>query len=134
MHIHDRQSQKHKIAQGKGVGYVRVVDQACTNLERVSCIVKKARELSMDFDVLKFESVADQADECNIKESSTLSQAQVKSLKNISRLYLASAGTEEGIQYIHTMNPLMSKILAHAEFVEADITKQRNTFMPSGCF
>ena len=28
-----------------------VVDQACTNLERVSCIVKKARELSMDFDV-----------------------------------------------------------------------------------
>ena len=23
---------------------------------------------------------------------------------------------------MHTMNPLMSKILAHAEFVEADIT------------
>ena len=112
-----------EIAQGKGVGYVPgVVDQACTNLERVSHIVKKAREPSMDFDVLKFESVADQADECDIKESCTLSQAQVKSLKNISRPYLASAGIEDGIQYIHTMNPLMSKILARAEFVETDIT------------
>ena len=71
----------------------------------------------MDFDVLKFESVADQADECDIKESCTLSQALVKSLKNISRPYLASAGIEDGIQYIHTMNPLMSKVLARAEFL-----------------
>ena len=49
-------------------------------------------------------------------------QAQVKSLKNISRPYLASAGIEDGIWYVHTMNPLMSKVLAHADFVEADIT------------
>ena len=77
----------------------------------------------------KFESVADQADECDIQESCTLSQAQVKSLKNISRPYLASAGIQDGIQYVHTTNPLMSKILAHAEFVEADITKQRNTLI-----
>ena len=66
----------------------------------------------MDFDVLKFESVADQADECDIKESSTLSQAQVKSLKNISRLYLASAGIEEGIQYIHSVSDQISTTFA----------------------
>ena len=55
------------------VGYVPgVVDQACTNLKKVSRIVKKAREPSMDFDVLKFESVADQVDECDIKELCTL--------------------------------------------------------------
>ena len=73
--------------------------------------MKKAREPSKGFDVLKFESVADQADECDIQHSCTLSQAQVKSLKNISRPYLASAGIEDGIQYIHTVNPLMSKFL-----------------------
>ena len=58
----------------------------------------------MDFDVLKFESVADQADECDIKESCTLSQAQVKSLKNISRPYLASAGIEDAWNSVHTYN------------------------------
>jgi len=49
-----------EIAQGKGIGYVPgVVDQACTNLERIACIVKKARQPSKDFDVLTFESVAE---------------------------------------------------------------------------
>jgi len=36
-----------EIAQGEGIGYVPgVVDQACTNLERVARIVKKARQPS----------------------------------------------------------------------------------------
>ncbi len=43
-------------------------------------------------DVLTFESVPDQADKCDIQQSSVLSQAQVNSLKKISRPYLASAG------------------------------------------
>ncbi len=67
-----------EIAQGKGLGYVPgVVDKACANLERVSRITKKAREPSKDFDVLTFELVADQADRCDIQQSSVLSQAQV---------------------------------------------------------
>jgi len=84
--------------------------------------MKKARQPSKDFDVLTFESVADQADKCDVEQSCVLSQTQVKSLKKISRPYLASAEIEDGIQYIHTINPLMSKTLVHAEFVEADIT------------
>ena len=35
---------------------------------------------------------------------------------------LVSAGIENGNRYILTMNPLMSSLLARAEFVEADIT------------
>ena len=100
-----------EIAQGKGIGYVPdVVGQACTNLERIARIVKKARQPCTDFDALTFESVADQADKCDIEQSCVLSQTQVKNLKKISRPYFASA-IEDGIQYIHMMNLLMSKTL-----------------------
>ena len=71
--------------------------------------------------MLIFESVADLADKCEIEQSCILSQTQVKSLNKISRPYLASVGIEDGLQYIHMMNPLMSKTLSHAEFVKADI-------------
>ncbi len=112
-----------EIAQGKGVGYVPgVVDKSCANLERVSRIVRQARETSKEFDVLSFESVADHIDSCEVQQSCVLSQSEVQRLRKISRPYLASAGIEDGIQYIHTMNPLMSKVLSHADFVEADIT------------
>jgi len=33
-----------------------------------------------------------------------------------------SAGIENGIHYIFTMNPLMSEILFKTEFIESDIT------------
>ena len=38
------------------------------------------------------------------------------------RPYVASAGIEDGIQYVHSMKPLMSKIPTPAKFVEANIT------------
>ena len=41
--------------------------------------------------------------------------------------YLCSIGMEDGINYIFTMTPLMSDILAVADFIEADITYDENT-------
>ena len=69
--------------------------------------------------MLIFESVADLADKCEIEQSCILSQTQVKSLNKISRPYLASVGIEDGLQYIHMMNPLMSR-----HFLMLSLSKQ----------
>ena len=45
-----------------------------------------------------------------------------KEVKLLARPYLASAGVDDGINYIHTMNPYMEKLLSASEFIQTDIT------------
>ena len=40
----------------------------------------------------------------------------------LTRPYLVSAGVDDGINYIHTMNPYMEKLLSASEFIQTDIT------------
>jgi len=68
--------------------------------------------------------MADEIDENNAFHGRTFLQSMWSELAKLSTPYLVSAGIEHGIQYIFTMNPLMSKILCKAEFIEADETKE----------
>ena len=71
--------------------------------------------------VTSFE-VADDIDSEDRQHGSNVSQPANAELRKLSRPYLISAGIENGIRYVFTMNPLMSKVLSKAEFIEADIT------------
>ena len=64
--------------------------------------------------------MADDIDEGDASHGSNCSHSLSSELKKLSRSYLVSAGIENGIQYIFTMNPLMLEILSKAEFIEAD--------------
>ena len=66
------------------------------------------------------QSVADEID-CKDDIMASKSPADTAKIRN-SRPYLISMGYENGIHFIHTMSPLMSKLLSKAEFAEADIT------------
>ena len=44
-----------------------------------------------------------------------------------SRPYIVSAGLEDGVKYIFTMNPYMSELLSTSEFIETDITYNVST-------
>ena len=83
--------------------------------------MKKARNdtlaCSMDWD----EEVADEIDTKDREHGSNFSQPASAELRKLSRPYLISAGTDNGIRYIFTMNPLMSEVVSKAEFIEADI-------------
>ena len=115
------------VSKGKGLGYIpAAVDRACANLDRISRVMKKARNdtiaCSMDWDAASFEEVADEIDAKDKEHGSTFSQPASVKLGKLSRPYLISAGIDNGIRYIFTMNPLMSEVLSKAEFIEADIT------------
>lgn len=45
-----------------------------------------------------------------------------KEVKMLARPYLVSAGVDDGINYMHTMNPYMAKLLSVSEFIQTDIT------------
>ena len=68
--------------------------------------------------------MADDIDEGDASHGSNYSHSLSNELKELSRPYLVSSGIENGIQYIFTVNPLMSEILSKAELIiiEADIT------------
>ena len=77
---------------------------------------------SVGWDVTSFKEVADDIDSEDRQNGSNVSQPANAELCKLSRPYLISAGIENGIRYVFTMNPLMSKVLSKAEFIEADIT------------
>ena len=115
------------VSRGKGLGYIpAAVDRACADLDRISRVMKKARNdtiaCSMDWDAASFEEVADEIDAKDKEHGSTFSQPASVKLGKLSRPYLISAGIDNGIRYIFIMNPLMSEVLSKAEFIEADIT------------
>ena len=47
--------------------------------------------------------------------------------RKLGRPYLRSVGLTDGVKFILTMFPLMCKILASADFIEADVTYDENT-------
>ena len=48
-------------------------------------------------------------------------------VKKLLRPYLVSAGLEDGVKYIFTMNPYMSELLSKSEFIQTDITYNVST-------
>ena len=66
--------------------------------------------------------MADDIDDGDVSHESNYSYSLSNELRKLSRPYLVSAGIENGIQYIFTMNPLMSEILSKAESIAANIT------------
>ena len=116
-----------EVCRGKGLGYIpAAVDRASASIERISSVMSKARSSSAlcnnKWDIASFEKMADCIDENDASHGSNYSQPMRNEIKMLSRPYLISAGIESGIQYIFTMNPLMSEILSKAEFIETDIT------------
>ena len=95
-------------------------------MDRISRVMKKARNnslaCSVGWDVSSFEEVADDIDANDEVHSNNYSQMASANLSQLSRPYLISAGIDNGIRYMFTMNPLMSEVLSKAEFIQADIT------------
>ena len=110
------------IAKRKGIPFVpSAVDQASAHIGRIRCEVNKAKKLTYSgttWSITDFETVANEIDKRDDDHSGNSSTQQSK-LKKLSRPY---PGYEQGINYIFTMNPMMSEILAKSEFIEADIT------------
>ena len=113
------------IAKGKGIPFVpSAIDQASAHIGRISREVQRARKTTNSgttWRITDFETVADKIDDRDDEYSGNSATEQSK-LRKLSRPYLVSAGYEDGINYIFTMNPMMSELLANSEFIEADIT------------
>ena len=114
------------IQQGSGIGLIpAAVDQASANTGRLRHEVHKDREQflvsSTKWKVNSFEDVADEMDEEDENVCGAPTE-EVDQLKKLSCPYLASAGIENGINYIHTMSPYMTQVLANTDLVEADVT------------
>ena len=95
------------------------VDSASTHIGRVAQQVKKGRQMASggnSWDIADFETVADDVDHKD-DEVSAKTPAEQESLNKLCRPYLISAGIEEGIKYIFTVNPLMSKLLSTSDIV-----------------
>ena len=104
----------YEICRDKGLGYIpAAVDTASANMDRISSVMCKARNNSAlcnaKWDVASFEKMADGIDEKDASHGSNYSHTLSNELNKLSRPYLVSAGIENGIQYIFTMNPLMSE-------------------------
>ena len=111
-----------ELAKGKGVPYIPgAVDRGSSHLGRISRELQRAKHSTVGgktWSVNNFEAVADEIDTNDSKKSGEANNE----LKHLCRPYLCSAGIEDGINYIFTMNPLMSQLLASSNFIEADIT------------
>ena len=73
--------------------------------------------------------MVDEIDERDDEYSGNSATEQSK-LRKLLRPYLVSAGYEDGINYIFTMNPMMSELLANSEFIEVDITYNKTMEYP----
>ena len=110
----------------KGVGMPFIpgaIDKGSSHLGRISRQVQKAKHSTPSgstWDVTKLDEI-DSQDARNSGDK----QEDIN-IHQLCRPYLVSTGMENGIKYIHTMNPLMSDLLARSKFVEADITYNEN--------
>ncbi len=50
--------------------------------------------------------------------------------KRYGRPYLNAVGIEDGIRYVFTMSPLMSKVATEADFMQCDITYDESREYP----
>ena len=92
------------VSKGKGLG--AAVDRHCANLDRISRVMKKARNdtlaCSIDWDATSFQEVADEIDTKDREHGSNFSQPASAELHKLSTPYLISAGIDNGIWYIFT--------------------------------
>ena len=92
------------IQQGSGIGIIpAAVDQASANTGRLQHEVRKAREQFLVSSKWKVNSFEDEIDEEDENVCGTPAE-EVDQLKKLSSPYLASAGIENGINYIHAHN------------------------------
>ena len=70
--------------------------------------------LDTNWSPMNFEAVADDID----KEDTSFSgkDEQLTKYRHYGRPYLVSSGIEDGIKFIFTMSPFMSKIASEADF------------------
>ena len=109
------------IAHGKGMGFIpSAVDKASTHTGIFSQQIKNKKNIKgfsdRDWSPIDFEETANCVDE----DDSDFQCEQDK--KKYGRPYLVSSGIEEGIKYIFTMSPTMTKVACDADFIQADIT------------
>ena len=69
---------------------------------------------------MNFEAVVDDIDKDDIGFSG--GDEQLTKYRRYGRPYLVSSGMEDGIKFIFTMSPYMSKIASEADFIQTDIT------------
>ena len=113
------------IACGKGMGFIpSAVDGASSHTGKVSQEIRKTKKrkgfLDTSWSPMNFEAVADDIDEDDTALSG--SNEPLTNYRRYGRPYLVSSGIEDGIKFIFTMSPFMSKIASEADFIQTDIT------------
>ena len=111
------------ISCGKGLGFIpSAVDGASSHSDKLSLEIKESKHknglLDHNWSPMKFKEVADEVD----KRDSELGGNEGERFRNFGRPYLVSTGIEDGIKFIFTMSPYMSKIASEADFLQCDIT------------
>ena len=116
------------ISHGKGLEFVP--DQGSTHIGRIRQEVKRTKSATNEriWNCMQLEELLDEID---LEESKMINDsAEEKEVSSLARPYLLSAGIDNGIKYIHTMNPLMIQLLSEAEFLQTDITYNVTTDYP----
>ena len=121
------------ISRGKGIGFIpSAVDSASSHLGRIAREVSKTKSAiginNAEWSPCSFEDIADDIDQED--NSVCHDQQQEGQYKKYGRPYLVSAGVENGIKYAFAMTPLMSRMLAEADFLQTDITYNQNSQYP----
>jgi len=112
------------ISHGKGLEFVPgIVDKASTHLGRIRQEVRKTKLTAANDKNWNCLGLEEQLDEVDLEESQKIGDNEdKKEINMLARPYLISAGIDDGIKYIHTMNPYMGKLLSTSEFIQTDIT------------
>jgi len=121
------------ISHGKGLEFVPgVVDQGSTHIGRIRPEVKKTKSATATNEgVWNCCHLEELLDEIDLEESKKINDStEEREVSSLARPYLLSAGIDNGIKYMHTMNPLMVQLLSEAEFLQTDITCNVTTDYP----
>ena len=94
------------------------LDGACSHTGKVSQQIHKIKKikgfLNTNWSPMNFEAVADDIDK---DTSLSGSDELLTKYRRYGRPYLVSSGIEDGIKFIFTMSPFMSKIESEADFI-----------------
>ena len=106
------------ISCGKVLGFIpSAVDGASSHSGKLSLEVRKTKQksglLENNWSPMKFEEVADEID----KKDSELGGDEGKKFRKYGRPYLVASGIDDGIKFIFTMSPYMSKVASEADFL-----------------
>ena len=115
-----------EVASGKGIGFLpSAVDDASCHMGKISQQIQKRKSkiglTNKCWSPLDFEEVADAIDREDNELSGDAKEKLALYIKH-GRPYLIAGGIENGVRFLFTMSPLMSKIAASSEFIQCDIT------------